>query len=89
MLALSVIKDLLRNGRFALPGGYPMFFLTCDGEPISFAAVYAERRQVFLAHIRGDQRDQFALCGYDVNWEDREMVCCHTGKRIESAYAED
>ena|SRR5258706_11927813 len=89
MLALSVIKDLLRNGQFAWPGGWPMFFLTCNGEPISFDAVYAERRQVFLAHLRGDHRDQFALCGYEVNWEDAELRCAHTNKRIESAYRED
>jgi len=89
MLALSVIKDLLRNGQYGWPGGYPMFFVTCDGETISFEAVYAERRQVFRAHIQDNRRDQWALCGYDVNWEDASMYCVHTGKRIESAYAED
>ena len=86
MLALSKIKDLLRNGSYAWPGGYPMFFLACDGEALSFEAVGQEFRQIVWAHMHHDARSNWALCGYDVNWEDANLHCAHTGKRIESAY---
>ena len=88
MLALSAIKDVLRSGPYAWPGGYPIYFVTCDGDALSFEAVRAEFRQVCHAHLTDNRRDGWALCGYDVNWEDGDLTCAHTGKRIESAYAD-
>lgn len=88
MLALSVIKELLRGGQYAWPGGYPQFFVACDGAALSFKAVKKEWRNIVSAHIRHDRRDGWALCGYDVNWEDDSLYCDHTGEKIESAYGE-
>jgi hypothetical protein len=28
------------------------------------------------------------IVAYDVNWEDADLTCDHTGEKIESAYAE-
>ena len=88
MLALSVIKDQLRDGPYAWPGGYPKFFLCADGETLSFGAAHQNFKQIAHAHCYPayGARD-WTLVGYDVNWEDGEMVCAHSGKRIESAYA--
>lgn len=90
MLALSYIKDQLREGRFAWPGGYPKFFLCADGELLSFEAAYENFRRIAHAHMFPEYRDaQWTLVACDVNWEDGSMICAHSGKRIESAYAED
>lgn len=88
MLALSVIKDLLRGGKYAWPGGYPMYFIAGDGEALSFEAVHAEWRQVVRALLWNTPRDQWAIVGYDVNWEDDNLHCAHTGEKIEAAYSE-
>lgn len=87
MLALSVIKTELREGKFAWPGGYPKFFLCADGETLSYEAARECFKQIAHAHCYPEYRDsQWTLVGYDVNWEDQNMVCAHTNKPIESAY---
>lgn len=89
MLALSYIKDQLRDGAYAWPGGYPKFFLCADGECLSFEAARENFRCIAHAHCYPEYLDkQWMLVACDVNWEDGEMVCAHTGKRIESAYAD-
>ena len=82
------ISDFRRDIRqpYAWPGGYPMFFLTSDGEALSFAAAKSQRRNVLEA-IAGGYRDGWRVVGVDVNWEDADLMCAHTGEAIESAYA--
>jgi hypothetical protein len=67
-----------------------MYFLAADGEPLSFEAVREEWKLICEAHIdRGQYLNvQWAIVGCDINYEDPELYCAHTGKRIESAYAE-
>lgn len=91
MLSLSVIKSELRAGKYAWPGGYPKFFVCADGETLSYEAAYENRKEIFRTHLqapKGYHDAQWTLVGCDINWEDNEMVCAHTGKRIESAYAD-
>lgn len=85
----------LRRGKF-VDGGYPTFFLTSDGDRLSHEAV---RENIFLVgrsmrdfgrkdgnHHYSDPAWRVIEC--DVNWEDPDLVCAHTYKRIPSAYAE-
>jgi len=72
------VKRTLKNGPYAWPGGYPLYFLTNDGACLSFDAM----RERFREEAR-------EIAGVQVNWEDATLYCDHTGKRIESAYAED
>jgi len=88
-MTLLEIKRLLRHGKYAWPGGYQMFFVTADGAALSFEAVRQEWRNVVDAHLRSDRRCGWYVEAADVNWEDGELVCDHTGERIESAYGED
>jgi hypothetical protein len=88
MMTLLQIKQALRNGPYAWPGGYPMFFVTADGGVLSFAAVRKEWRNIVDAHLRKDRRGGWYIEGYDINWEEPDLFCDHTGTRIESAYAE-
>lgn len=90
-MTLLDIKRALRSGKYAWPGGYPLFFVTADGAALSFEAVRAEWRNVVSAHLdpRYGVKSGWYVDGIDTNWEDPELFCDHTGKRIESAYAED
>lgn len=81
------LKAALRNGEYAWPGGYPLFFITDDGATLSFDAVRSEYRQV-LSAVKHQSQDGWQVIGVDVNWEDADLYCDHTGKQIESAYGE-
>lgn len=82
------LKTALRNGRFAWPGGYPLYFITSDGAALSFDAVLSEYRQV-INSIRHRMNDGWRIVACEINWEDSCLYCDHTGLRIESAYCED
>ncbi len=82
------LKQQLRGGDYAWPGGYPLFFITSDGAALSFEAVRENIRSVFDS-MRNGIDDGWRVVGCEANWEDPELFCDHTGKRIESAYAED
>lgn len=79
-------KDL--EAPYAWPGGYPRYFVMSDGEAMSFEGAKENQAQIETA-ITERSRDTWRVEGCDINWEDPDLFCCHTGKRIESAYAED
>lgn len=78
----------MRNGPYAWPGGYPLYFVTADGEALSFKAARAERRNILQALAYNDTRSGWFVVGVDVNWEDAGLACAHSGERIQSAYAD-
>ena len=82
------LRATLRAGPYAWPGGYPLFFLTSDGEALSFETVRAEYAQVSRA-VRDKSNDGWRVVGCTINYEDAELTCAHSGNRIESAYGEE
>ena len=82
------LKTALRNGQWAWPGGYPLYFITSDGAALSFDAVRSEYRQVINA-IRHRLNDGWRVVAVDINYDDSDLYCDHTGQRIESAYGDD
>jgi hypothetical protein len=86
--SISDFRAAIRNGAYAWPGGYPCYFVTSDGEALSFEAAKQERRNI-IDSIANHLNDGWRVVGVDINWEDGELTCVHTGKRIESAYAEE
>jgi hypothetical protein len=84
---VAEFDQALENGAYAWPGGYPLFFLMSDGETLSFAAAKAES-DLIRAAIADKSNDGWRVIAVDVNWEDGDLTCSHTGERIESAYAE-
>jgi hypothetical protein len=80
-------KAALRSGPYAWPGGYPLFFLVSDGEAVSFAAARENAKQILQA-IRWGSDCGWRVVGVQVNWEDQDLYCAHTGNKIESAYGE-
>jgi len=83
---LASIKRALRD-KYAWPGGYPLYIVMADGEALSIDAARAEWRNVCYATLHG-LRDGWQAAGVDVNWEDANLTCAHTGAAIESAYGE-
>lgn len=82
------LEQALMDGPYAWPGGYPLYFVMDDGEPMSFAAVGDN-----FERVRDSMERQYGngwrVVAVAVNWEDPELYCSETGERIPSAYAED
>jgi len=79
------LAKVLKNGPYAWPGGYPLFFITEDGAALSFDTVKAEIENVQHS-IETDSNDGWRVATVDVNWFDSNLLCDHSGQRIESAY---
>lgn len=81
------LRATLRHGDYTFPGCYPLYFVTSDGAALSFGSVRENLRAV-LWSIRHKANDGWQVIGCNVNYEDGELVCEHSGERIPSAYAE-
>jgi hypothetical protein len=86
--SISDFRSAMRHGPYAWPGGYPCYFVTSDGAALSFDAARKERRNI-LESIAHRLNDGWRVIGLDVNYEDDQLYCDHTSKRIPSAYGED
>lgn len=86
---LRDVKAVLRAGRFTDLGGYPLYFIAADGEALSFGAVRDNFLEVCRAAKFGDPRDGWRVVGIEINYEDGELRCAHTGEPIEAAYVPD
>jgi hypothetical protein len=80
--------EALKNGEFAWPGGYQQYFIVDDGEALSFEAA-EENRDLIIDAINEKENNGWRVVGVDVNWEDDNLFCAHTGKKIPSAYGEN
>jgi hypothetical protein len=78
----------LEAGPHVWPGGYPKFFITSDSAALSFKAA-EDNADTIREAIRDEYRGGWRVVAVDVNWEDPDLYCDHTGKRIESGYVED
>jgi hypothetical protein len=86
--SISDFRKAVRNGPYAWPGGYPLYWITSDGAALAFNVAKTERRNILEAIAR-NANDGWRVVGLDVNWEDNELYCAHTNERIESAYGEE
>lgn len=76
----------IKQGPYAWPGGYPLYFITSDGAALSFD--YAkENAKLICDAIRERDSSGWRVVACEVNWEDPSLFC-ESGVRIESAYAE-
>ena len=87
---VSDFRAAVRNGPYAWPGGYPLYWIMADGNALAFKrAARFDCRHVMLEALRDQNDDEWRPVALEVNWEDSELYCAHSGERIESAYAED
>jgi len=82
------LKATLRAGAYAWPGAYQMYFVTSDGAALSFESVRAELRAV-LASISSGTNDGWRVVACQINYEDSDLACDHSGERIPAAYGDD
>ena len=91
---ISDFRTAIRNGPYAWPGGYPLYFITADGSVLSFEAAKSERRAIlesiqehpFDAH---GSTDGWRVVAFDINYEDTNLYCDHSNEHIPSAYGDD
>ena len=91
-------KESLERGAYAWPGGYPTYYVCEDGSVLSFESAY-ENRDLICEAMQDDQfshvtnnwqsmEEAWRVVAQEINWEDGNLICDHSNKRIESAYAE-
>ena len=88
-MKISTIEDFraaLKEGPFAWPGGYPLFFLCNDRAALSYDYAKENASLIESAITDKDNAGGWLVIACEVNWED-SMLYCEGGKRIESAYA--
>lgn len=89
-MPINSVADFIRalsDGPYAWPGGYPKYFTCDDGEALSFKAAEGMVREISEA-IENRDHSGWRVVGVDINWEDVDLFCVHTGERIPSAYGE-
>lgn len=86
--SIGEFRAAVRQGAYAWPGGYPLYFICDDGGVLCCSCAKSERRNI-LESIAAKSHDGWQVIGQDVNWEDSHLECEHCGKHIESAYGED
>ena len=85
---LQDLKTAVRNGPYVWPGGYPIFFVASDGAPLSFKTVKDNYHQIAVAVRDHDNLCSWRVVAADINYEDSDLYCEHSGEHIESAYAD-
>lgn len=89
------LDDAVARGAHAWPGGYPIYFIAADGEPLSFEAVEKNMtlcRAAWHRHSTNSQNSEISewrIVSTQINWEDDSLFCSHSGERIPSAYGND
>lgn len=87
-MRIETSKDLrlaVRQGSYAWPGGYPLFFVMDDGACLNPSTVRDHYRQV-LKSVRSKHNDGWRAISLEINYEDPDLYDSYTGDRIESAY---
>jgi hypothetical protein len=87
-MTTTELKNCIRDGKYAWPGGYPKYFITSDGEALSFDAVKDNFHDVVfnMKYLPSFHGWNVVACA--INWEDDNLTCSHTDEKIESAYGE-
>lgn len=74
--------------KYAWPGGYPLYAVMADGESLCPDCLIGNLKLIVQA-THGHFRDDWAIQGAEINWEDPRNYCCNCGNPIPSAYGED
>lgn len=82
---VAQIKAALREGKYTSLGCYPCYFITSDGGALSFEAVQQNFKSI-IDSVKNQINDGWRVVGLDINYEDAELICDHSGKPIECAY---
>ncbi len=80
-LSVSQVKAALRAGKYTSIGAYPLYFITKEGDALSFEGA----KQDFANIVSGFT----IVTSIAINYEDADCFCCVTNARIPAAYADE
>jgi hypothetical protein len=87
------LDTVIKQGTLAIPGCYPIYFIAANGQPLSFTAVKNNKtlcldawHRYNASPARNSEIDQWRIIASQINWEDNNLLCAHTGEHIPSAY---
>jgi hypothetical protein len=86
VMKINTIEDLekcLATLGYTDVGGYPLYFITDDGDTLSFETVALEAERIKDA-VQNGFKNGWRVIVCDVNWENR-LYCAHSGEAIKSA----
>jgi hypothetical protein len=85
------LKEFIRSGGYAWPGGYPCALLMADSEAIDSQAARENYRQIRRATqtgVKGGGDRSWIAVDVFVHWEGEPLICAHSGRAIPSAYGD-
>jgi len=80
-MKLETLKEFIRSGGYAWPGGYQCALLMADGEVIDAQAARENYRL-----IRREAGRDWTPVEVFIHWEGEPLYCAHSGREIPSAY---
>lgn len=87
---IAHFKAALRAGAFTDLGGYPLYFVMGDYSALSFDAARENYREIIAAMLQDhNPHDDWRVVSVQINHEDSDLYCSHSGKLIPSAYGDD
>lgn len=82
-------RKAMRQGNYAWPGGYPLYFVMSDGESLSIKSARENIKEILIALRDNDGRSGWKPAALEINCEDTSLYCSHSNEKIESAYGDD
>lgn len=84
---IKTLQSFIRANGYAWPGGYPMALLMADGECIDAQSARENYRLIRRAMRDRTARDWTPVDAF-IHWEGDPIMCAHSGRMIEPAYAD-
>lgn len=81
---ISQFNELIDNPSASM--GYPIYFICADGGILSVDAAREQRDRIVDAISDEGSNRQWEVIGCEINYENTDMYCDHTGKLIPAAY---
>lgn len=85
---LAQLKAALRAGPYTWPGGYPVYFIASNGDPLSYESVLCQFGSIVETFLAKHKSSDWRISWMTVNYEDDDLRCAHSGELIECAYGE-
>ena len=79
------VKETLRAGPYAWPGGYPLYLITADSEPLCFDCALKNFREIWFAMNRDNCAPDWRIVACEINEEDFDLRCSHCEEPIEAS----
>lgn len=80
------LRQTLRAGPYAWPGGYPIVLITSDGEMVHPGALAKDKSALYQALFDIRTKARGRIVAADVYYEGDDAECAYTGAVISSAY---